>query len=557
MLQQDTKQTLFDATVLKTAILYCRVSTDEQAETGTSIDNQVQVGLAYAKEAGLFVPAEFVFKEDFSGKTLERPELIKVRKLLQTGQAQALIVYKADRLDRSEWGANLIHLLGELKSLDAELHYSEDRVKVDLKNPFEVFMHGHFKGFFAGEDHRATVVKLLKGRRNKVKDYGSVMVSSRPPFGYDVIKMPVPENPKMQRQELIINESEADAVRKIYQWYLFGDEDGVPLGFVAITQKLMALGIPTKGDKNRKMGKKHIGKWYPCVIGGILKNETYAGVWKYGKDHPDNCVLEKEVLEVTVPAIIPRDMWQLAQERRKIKLHSTSRKYEYLLLGRVICGHCGMKMTGENKQAGKYRYYFCPAAKGTSFRRCESHTRYRVDKVDAVVWEWLTRIFTDETGQELRDGLAGYRAKKTGEGESIEHDIKIADKSIKEIEGRLESLYQDHRAASSEYLKKRIESDMQLLEAQLKSQQLKATEYRQKLAEHTVTPQDEIKLLEFAAHLRPRWAAISEDIESKKAVLSRFNITVKLQIIDGKRYAIVTGKIVPDEEVLPIKNGTT
>jgi len=43
------------------------------------------------------------FREDYTGKTLDRPELSKVREMLKARQADVLIVYKTDRLDRSEW----------------------------------------------------------------------------------------------------------------------------------------------------------------------------------------------------------------------------------------------------------------------------------------------------------------------------------------------------------------------------------------------------------------------------------------------------------------------
>ena len=81
-----------------------------------------------------------IFKEDYTGKVLDRPELNKVREMFRAGQAEALISYKTNRLDRSEWGVNLLILLQELKSLGVELHYSQNRRQVDLNNPIEALM---------------------------------------------------------------------------------------------------------------------------------------------------------------------------------------------------------------------------------------------------------------------------------------------------------------------------------------------------------------------------------------------------------------------------------
>lgn len=86
---------------MKRAIIYCRVSTDEQAERGTSLEAQQRESVAYCERAGLRVVR--IFREDFSGVTLARPELAAARAMLEAGQAEAFVVHRPDRLDRSEW----------------------------------------------------------------------------------------------------------------------------------------------------------------------------------------------------------------------------------------------------------------------------------------------------------------------------------------------------------------------------------------------------------------------------------------------------------------------
>ena len=123
--QTESKSILDNPQVINRAIIYARVSTDEQAESGTSIDNQVQKSLEYALAQGMQVVG--TFKDDITGKTLDRPALNQVRAMLRAGQADSLIVYKTNRLDRSEWGINLLLLMQELKQAGTELHYSQDR----------------------------------------------------------------------------------------------------------------------------------------------------------------------------------------------------------------------------------------------------------------------------------------------------------------------------------------------------------------------------------------------------------------------------------------------
>ncbi len=75
---------------MKKAVIYARVSTDEQAERGTSIQAQLETCHDYAKENGLEVVKEY--KEDYTGTTLDRPELNQLQDDLKNGLAIAVIV---------------------------------------------------------------------------------------------------------------------------------------------------------------------------------------------------------------------------------------------------------------------------------------------------------------------------------------------------------------------------------------------------------------------------------------------------------------------------------
>lgn len=258
----ETQTVLEQFTVVERAIIYARVSTDEQAESGTSIDNQVEKSLAYAAALNMNVVA--IFKEDYSGKPLDRPELNKVRDMLRAGQADNLIVYKTNRLDRSEWGVNLMLLLQELKLLGVSLHYSQDRRRIDLTNPIEALMQS-ISGWQAGEDHRETVSKLREGRFKRAKD-GYVIPHGHAPYGYN----PVKEN---KRWYFEIVEAEAVTVHLIFQWYVVGDETGKTLTLGKIADKLNEMGLLTRNGKI----------WRPATIQAVLANETYCGLWRYGK----------------------------------------------------------------------------------------------------------------------------------------------------------------------------------------------------------------------------------------------------------------------------------
>ena len=85
---------------MKVAAIYARVSSDRQKEEGT-IDSQVSAVLEYAENKGYGVPEEWIFQDEgYSGASLIRAGLERVRDLAAEGQVETLLVYSPDRLSR-------------------------------------------------------------------------------------------------------------------------------------------------------------------------------------------------------------------------------------------------------------------------------------------------------------------------------------------------------------------------------------------------------------------------------------------------------------------------
>lgn len=84
----------------KTAIGYVRVSTQEQATDGVSLDAQRDKLRAYCRLHEIKL-IDIKADEGISGSTLNRPGLQAARQMLRRGRANTLIVAKLDRLSRS------------------------------------------------------------------------------------------------------------------------------------------------------------------------------------------------------------------------------------------------------------------------------------------------------------------------------------------------------------------------------------------------------------------------------------------------------------------------
>ena len=82
------------------AAIYARVSSDKQREAST-IASQTAALIGFARSRGYQVPAEWVFEDEgYSGASLVRPGLERVRDLAAEGQIEAVLVYAPDRLSR-------------------------------------------------------------------------------------------------------------------------------------------------------------------------------------------------------------------------------------------------------------------------------------------------------------------------------------------------------------------------------------------------------------------------------------------------------------------------
>src|SRR5216117_318142 len=85
---------------MRMAVIYARVSSEQQREENT-IASQTASLIEFAKGHNLEVPEEWVFEDEgYSGATLERPGLERVRDLAAEGQIQVVLAYAPDRLSR-------------------------------------------------------------------------------------------------------------------------------------------------------------------------------------------------------------------------------------------------------------------------------------------------------------------------------------------------------------------------------------------------------------------------------------------------------------------------
>ena len=162
---------------MKLAAIYARVSSDQQREEHT-IASQTAALIEFAKNHELEVPKEWIFEDEgYSGATLERPGLERVRDLAAEGQIQVVLAYAPDRLNRKY--AYQILLIEELARHGVETRF----VKAPQSATAEDQLLVQFQGMIAEYERAQILERSRRGKRYRARS-GEVSVLSGAPYGY-------------------------------------------------------------------------------------------------------------------------------------------------------------------------------------------------------------------------------------------------------------------------------------------------------------------------------------------------------------------------------------
>lgn len=354
------------------AAIYLRVSTEEQARHGYSLAAQREACWERARRLGAAEVLEFA-DEGVSGALLERPGLSALREALRGRGIQLVVVMDPDRLAR-----NLSHQLlvtEEIEKARARLEF----INFEWRNTPEGQLFYAVRGAIAQFEKEKIRERTTRGRRQKAKT-GRLPLAFRP-YGYDYDRA---------ASMLVVNEREAELVRWMFGWLLTEGE-----GPNGIARRLNALGIPARKG----------GVWHRNVVRQILRNPVYTGVFwanRYdtaglglNRHRPREERLaptvrpQEEWIPIPVPAIIDQGQWEQAQRMldRARRLWSGRPRAEYLLSGLVICGRCGLSMTGQRvKEWGRRRRVYTCRRGSQGARPGACGLRVDAGTVEELVW---------------------------------------------------------------------------------------------------------------------------------------------------------------------------
>ena len=265
-----------DIKKIKLIATYARVSTARQEEEQTVKNQQISMS-EFAKNNGCTIIREYI-DEGWSGTILMRPQLDKLREDAKQKQWDAVLIYDPDRLARK--GSYQALIMDELQDAGIEVMFVTTPAP---KNDEDKILYG-FKGLFA-EYERAKIAERFRLGKLRKANAGHI-IASEAPYGYTF----VPKRGKMGdanflQGHYLINESEAEVVKKIFSWVA---DKGLTIR--KLVKRLQELGIRPRKSKR--------GVWNTSTLGTLLRNKTYIGEAHYGSTYavmPEN-PFKKDVL---------------------------------------------------------------------------------------------------------------------------------------------------------------------------------------------------------------------------------------------------------------------
>ena len=396
--------------------LYARVSSEQQHEART-IESQIADLRARIAATGVDLPAELEFVDNgYSGATLIRPALERLRDIAAAGGIDQVYVHCPDRLARNY--AHQVLLLEEFLHAGVEVVFLNREVGQTPEDQLLLQVQG-----MIAEYERAKILERSRRGKRHGAQVGKVSVLGGAPYGYRYVTKQ--EGAGEASFEIVWEE--ARVVRQVFEWI---GRDRCSIG--EVRRRLEAAKERTRTGKT---------VWDRATIGGMLHNPAYKGEAAFGKTvieplrprlraqrgrplQPKHAYSHRDVpseqwMSIPVPALVDAALFDVVQEQlqeNRQRARVPQRGAKYLLQGLIVCTCCGYAYYGKalSPSARKYHersyaYYRCVGSDAYRFggvRLCWNK-QLRTDLVDEAVWEEVCRLLShpERLEQEYRRRL--------------------------------------------------------------------------------------------------------------------------------------------------------
>ena len=370
------------------AVVYARYSSAGQKEQ--SIDGQLAAAYKYAEAKGYQIVHEYIDRA-MTGRNDDRDDF--QRMLSDTGKHQfsVIIVWKVDRFGRNR--EEITFNKYRCKKNGVRVEYVAENMP---EGPESVILEAVLEGM--AEYYSLQLSQNVKrGLLENAKHHKAV--SGTPPLGYKLT----------EDKHFEVDPDTAPLVRLIYEKYAAGET------LFEIIRYLNNAGYKT--PRGKPFARTSLDK--------LLKNEKYIGIYKF-----------KDIIydEDAVPALIDKDLFYKVQDMLEKNKRAPVKNWnysDYLLTGKLFCGHCGDPMVGKaghGKSGRKYDYYIC---------KKNDKKPVRKEWIEETVLQEVHRILDDdEIFRMIVDNTWEYYLEQ----DTKEHEREAMLKQIADIEKGIANL---------------------------------------------------------------------------------------------------------------------
>ncbi|CAA9264029.1 MAG: hypothetical protein AVDCRST_MAG77-2825 [uncultured Chloroflexi bacterium] len=434
---------------LTEALLYIRVSGDDQEREGLSLPTQLASCRRYAAEKGWAIGEEY--RDVLTGTRDDRPDyqrlLSDIRRQTTAGQSIVVVVPRLDRFGRKV--LERVRAREELKALGVTVHTVAEGGEVsDLT--------ANILASVAEEEVRRLGERVSEVIAHTVSNGWHPV--GRGPWSYRW--RPATEDERRQgspRSVLDEAADEAPAVREAFRQAAAGESTRGIARWVAA--------LPEHARGGRALSKRRVHD--------ALRNPVYVGRFPADSDSQGGEMDARG----RWPALVDQDVWHQVQGRidqhHRMPRQASNR---YLLTGLLRCPSpsCGARMAGSGQGSTNPRYVCSAHALGATAPEARCTTSVTMRLLDDQVLADVARIVSltidprllpalRKAWQTLREPkYAGdaLRELRRHEGERGRAKKRLADAAIKLVDGDIDK---DGYAA----LRQRVERDLQAAEAEI------------------------------------------------------------------------------------------
>lgn len=309
--QIKAKQKMIDTPKKLRVCAYVRVSTNNEKQQD-SFKNQIEYYTDKINGNPDYINSGIYSDNGVSGNRKDRPGLNQLMEKVRKREVDIILTKSISRLARNT--EMFIKIIRELKELGVRMIFEDQKIDT-LSAKGELML--SVLGAFAAEERR-NVSENIRWAVQKRYQSGKGMVDTNRLLGYD----------KDENRNLVINETQAVIIRRIFKQFLEGQNAN------AMATEFNAEGVSTYNSH----------PWSSHRILSIISNEKYKGDFLMQKTYVD--ARGKQVInrgerpqyfmENAHPAIVSKAEWLRTQEIRKKR---SIKVYPYT--GKIICSYCG------------------------------------------------------------------------------------------------------------------------------------------------------------------------------------------------------------------------